>query len=389
MKRKSILHVAYALYSTDARIKSYIYTLKKYRVSYKIWALDENDTSNENVIALAKKYQGNSIIAYLLSYIKFFFRVFFKAIFSIGKFRVVHYHNMPNFIVFAFWPLKLTGTKIILDNHDIMPVTFLAKFENPPIFLRWILYVEQYLSAQFADLIITADDEQKDFLVNLGIESSKIKVFLNVPNPLLFSKNIKEKNTLLLKRIKANDFVLIYHGTIVQRLGIDILLKAISKARIHIPNLKFLLIGNGDYLSEIRRLIETLSLQDTVILSEKFVPVEELPIYFQKAHVGIIGNRKNTLTDRFMLPVKLLEYVYWQIPVIAPNLKIIRRYFDDTMICYYEPENVDDLSEAIQKLYRSAELRKQLAHNAKGFYQKINWENQEKKYMEILHQWKI
>ena len=34
---------------------------------------------------------------------------------------VVHVHNIPDFLVFAAWLPKITGARVILDIHDILP----------------------------------------------------------------------------------------------------------------------------------------------------------------------------------------------------------------------------------------------------------------------------
>ena len=85
-----------------------------------------------------------------------------------------------------------------------------------------------------------------------------------------------------------------------------------------------------------------------------------------------------------MLPVKLLEYVYMQKPVIAPRLKIIERYFDETMIKYFEPENVEDLARCIVELYENPEERKSLVNKANKFIKKYNWKTQEKEYLKLI-----
>ena len=52
-----------------------------------------------------------------------------------------------------------------------------------------------------------------------------------------------------------------------------------------------------------------------------------------------------------MLPVKLLEYVALDIPVVVPRLKTIEHYFADDMVAYYDPENVQSLADSIYRLF--------------------------------------
>ena len=42
---------------------------------------------------------------------------------------VFHVHNIPDFLVFAGLRLKWSGTRIILDIHDIVPELYESKFK--------------------------------------------------------------------------------------------------------------------------------------------------------------------------------------------------------------------------------------------------------------------
>jgi glycogen synthase len=46
-----------------------------------------------------------------------------------NRYDLIHVHNMPDFLVFAAWYPKLTGVKLILDIHDIVPELFVSKFK--------------------------------------------------------------------------------------------------------------------------------------------------------------------------------------------------------------------------------------------------------------------
>src|SRR5215467_4653584 len=101
-------------------------------------------------------------------------------------------------------------------------------------------------------------------------------------------------------------------------------------------------------------------------------------------NLGIIGNRHNLACDKYMLPVKLLEYVYLGVPVLAPKLEVIARYFDDTMIRFYEPESVKQMADAIIELFHNREERERLAIAAATFYQKHSIKAQGQRYLDLI-----
>jgi glycosyltransferase involved in cell wall biosynthesis len=142
--------------------------------------------------------------------------------------------------------------------------------------------------------------------------------------------------------------------------------------------------GSGDYLPEALELSSQLGLENKVHFSRTFFPVEQIPEMVCGMDLGIVGNRRNLACDRYMLPVKLLEYVYLGVPVIAPHLQVIARYFDDTMVRYYEPENVEEMADAIVELFNDREERERLARTASTFYQRHNIEAQGNLYLDLL-----
>jgi len=142
--------------------------------------------------------------------------------------------------------------------------------------------------------------------------------------------------------------------------------------------------GSGDYLPEAVALTSQLHLEEKVHFSRTFFPVEQIPEMVCGMDLGIIGNRRNLACDQYMLPVKLLEYVYLGIPVVAPRLSVIARYFDDTMVRYYEPENVEQMADSIVELFQDREERERLARSASTFYQKHNIQAQADRYLNLL-----
>lgn len=376
--------LAYATYYMDARIKAYFKSLEDRGIETDVIALKERDkTSCESlghgsIYYLSKKYQGGHSLKYIINYLWFFFNALLKVSFLHieNKYDIIHVHNMPNFIVFAALIPKILGAKVILDIHDLMTANYMAKFgvDEDHILIR-VLRAEQTISAKFADHLICADHMQQYELTGYGIPEEKISVMMNVPNEEIFKPVVGKKD--------LNRLDIIYHGTIAERLGIDILLRAIAKIKNQIP-IFLSIYGEGDFLQHCLELKNELGLDRHVYFSEFFFPVEKIPEIVGKMDVGIVPNRKTLATDKFMMPVKLMEYVYLQIPVIAPRLQIIQYYFYNTMVKFFEPGNVKDLARAIVELYENSEERKNLVLNANKFIEKYNWKSQEKEYIRLI-----
>ena len=381
----NVCMLAYALYSHDARIKSYVRTLEDqgHRVDLIVLKADGESAvealATGTIFRVMSKYQGQSTLMYVWSYLKFFLKS--SLLLARRSFRhrygLVHVHNMPNALVFAAIAPKMLGARLLLDVHDLMTVNYMAKFnaEDNDLPVK-VLKIEQRLSAMFADHVICADHNQKDYLVeHCGLARQKITVLLNLPNEELFRPVTIEK--------KSEAFRIVYHGTIAHRLGIDLIVKAMARVVDRVPA-ELWMYGTGDYLPEALALSSQLGLEGRVHFSRSFFPVEQIPEIVTGMDLGIIGNRRNLACDRYMLPVKLLEYVYLGVPVVVPRLAVIARYFDDTMVRFYEPENVEQMADAIVELFHDREERERLARTASTFYQKYSCKGQADRYLDLL-----
>jgi glycosyltransferase involved in cell wall biosynthesis len=381
----NVCMLAYAHYINDARIKSYVRTLEDEGHQVDVIALQADGESAVEgrpagtIFRVMRKYQGQSTLMYIRSYLRFFLKS--SLLLARRSFRhrydVVHVHNMPNVLVFAAIVPKIFGAKLMLDVHDLMTVNYMAKFNTGENALPVrVLRVEQWLSAMFADHVFCADHNQQDYLVeHCGVAEPKITVLMNLPNVELFKSTPPAKN--------REAFRIVYHGTIAHRLGIDLIVRAMAKVVARVPA-ELWIYGSGDYLPEALALSSQLGLDGKVHFSRTFFPVEQIPEIVSGMDLGIIGNRRNVACDRYMLPVKLLEYVYLGVPVVAPRLSVISRYFDDTMVRYYEPENVEQMADSIVELFHDQKDRERLARTASTFYEKHNFKAQADRYLDRL-----
>jgi glycosyltransferase involved in cell wall biosynthesis len=214
-------------------------------------------------------------------------------------------------------------------------------------------------------------------LINRGIPEKKISISMNVPDHKVFKMHSDYK----LDAKANNKFMLIYHGTLAKRLGIDLAIQAISKLVKMIPGLEFHIYGGGEDSDELIQLSKALRVEPFVHFHST-VQIRSLIPIIQKMHLGVVSNRKNIATE-LMLPVKMLEYVALSIPVVAPRLKTIQYYFEEDMVSYFEPDDVDSLTKTILELYSDKARRRTQAEKAKEFINKHGWEKQQMDFINL------
>src|SRR5690242_9192171 len=100
----NVCMLAYAHYMNDARIKSYVRTLEDQGHCVDVIALKADGESEVErrpagtIFRLMSKYQGQSTLMYVWSYLKFFLKsaVLLTHRSIRHRYGVVHVHNMPN-----------------------------------------------------------------------------------------------------------------------------------------------------------------------------------------------------------------------------------------------------------------------------------------------------
>jgi glycosyltransferase involved in cell wall biosynthesis len=368
------LVIAYTTYIHDGRVKRHAEALARRGDQVDAITLAAGKTgliNGVNVIGLEiPRYRGSSRVSYLKSYVNFFIAAERKAM-ELSRdhaYDVAIVCTMPDAAILAALPLRRAGTKLVLDVHDTMPELYRDKFPG------WlgaigvpIMKMEERLSAWCADLVLAVHEPHRRRLAEYGINAKKISVVLNSPDDRIFVADgavPKDSDT----------FTVVCHGTITHRMGLDLAVRAVGLLRDRIPKLRLLALGAGDYLSQIRRLVAELNLQDRVIFKD-MIPIEQLPKVLGTADLGLVPNRESSATH-LMLPVKLFEFAMMGIPAIAPRLKTVEYYFGDGAVRFFKPGDINDLADAIEELYRSPELRRSYALAAGKVIDRISWQNQ-------------
>ena len=318
-----------------------------------------------------KRHVGSGPTAHLFEYIAFFVLAFAKLVqlHRQRRYAVIQVHNLPDFLVFAGLVPKLTGARLFLDIHDLMPEFYSARFNVS--LARWkvrLLIWQEQVSCRFADHVITVSEHWRQTLIKRGVPAHKCSVVMNVADDGIFHLS----NGTRQRRDNPSQFRLLYHGTIVQRYGLDLAIQAIDQVRQDIPNIHLTILGMGDYVATLTRMVEELNLGGHVTIYNEVRPAQELPQIIRAADVGIVPYRNDKFTDE-LLPTKLMEYAAVGLPAIAARTTAIDSYFADTMVELFEPGNADDLARCIRRLYTSPERLEELAKGSIKFNQRYNW----------------
>lgn len=376
-----ILMIAYTTYVHDGRVKRHAQALAQRGDQIDVICLENPETGTRegvNVIGLRMpRYRGSSRLNYFRTYLRFFTAAALKSfrMSLVRPYDVVIICTMPDAAVLCAIPARLFGARVLLDIHDTMPELYAEKFGGRRGALgARLLQIEERVSASAADRVLAVHELHRQRLISAGVKPDKIGVVLNMPDQRIFACRADPCAA-------SNEFTLVCHGTIARRLGLDIAIHAMDLLHDRFPTVRLLIIGSGDYLTQVKVMVQSRKLGDCVRFMDP-VPLERLPEVLSTATVGLVPNRTSGATE-LMLPVKLLEYAALGIPVIAARLKTIEHYFQ-TSVCFFRPDDAADLARAIEELYRDAAYRRKLALCAKSAVDAINWQKQRRNYYAVV-----
>ena len=380
-------------YLTDARVKGYAEALAAAGDLVDVIGIQSHSQEESyqdfiiergvRIFTIRVDRSRNSSFAYLLEYGFAFIFLCFRLTekFLKNRYDVIHFHNMPDFLVFAGLIAKLLGARIILDIHDLMPEVYMSKFPDAKNgWGVWFMRLEEKISIQFSNAVIVANAHFRSNLIKRGISSPKITVVKNFPDPHIFNYS----RYAMQSGKPLEWFTLIFPGTIAPRYGLEVAIKALPLIKGTIPNIRLLIIGRpGEYGKSLAALAEKLDVSSSVEF-RAVMPNNEIPEQLLRADIGIYP----ALPDAHMsiaIPGKLLEFAAMRIPILSSRLQIVEEMFDESAVLFFEPGNVDGFAECVLKLYENPTLREELVRNAtQTFVQRHSGEHEIQAYWDVL-----
>ncbi len=399
LENVNVAVVLYSYYASDPRPRREAEALKRAGANVDVICLRKNKSepayenlNGINIYRIPLKRRRAGKLVYILQYAWFLAASFLRlTAWSLKKhYKLVHVHNMPDFLVFSGWFPRLRGAKIILDLHDPMPELFRSIYglQENHLTVQWLEKMERH-SIAFADLVITPNIAFKDLFTSRSCHPGKIQTVMNSPEAEIFNPRQNSvmqhdsSNEVASENIKPRSFTLMYHGLIVERHGLDMAVEAIAKLKAKIPGITLNLYGERtDYLEKILQLAQKLGLKDAIVF-HGFKSLGEIASDISKIDLGLVPNRLSVFTQ-INFPTRIFEYLAMNKPVIVPSTRGIRDYFGDDEILFFEPDNAKDLAAKIEWAYQNPDGLRLLVENGRRVYEKNCWEQEQEKFLGMV-----
>jgi glycosyltransferase involved in cell wall biosynthesis len=295
-------------------------------------------------------------------------------------FEVIHFRS----IFEGFW---LVRDRDRYAKHFIYEVNGLPSIElkyrypavmDDPDLLRKLRAQEDYC-LQRSDRLITPSPITANYLISRGGDPQRIHVIPNGVDTSLFTPAISP-----IPKVTDGGVRVVYFGTLSPWQGWELSVRAIAQLP---PQFHLCLIAQGSksQVQAVQRLIRKLGVSNRCQLLPAMAQAELVP-HLQQAD---LITAPLTLCDRNVVqgccPLKILEGMAVGVPVITSDLPVVRCLgHDREHFLLVKPNSVDEITGAVEELYRDRVLCQKIRHQARSHIIKYySWQRAGQELLEV------
>jgi glycosyltransferase involved in cell wall biosynthesis len=281
--------------------------------------------------------------------------------------------DIPN----SYFAFNLAKFFKISSVYYIIDINYLFV---PEKVLKPVAEAIELQTVKISDCIIAINDKLRDFYIrNMRANPSKTHVIragidTRRFNPYVSGFRVREKYG-----IKSGDTVLFFMGWLYNFSGLKEVAYSLMDCKAK-PDIKLLVVGKGDLYRELLKL-KIDGLDDKLILVD-WQPYEKIPEFIAASDICLLPAYNNEVM-RYIVPIKMYEYMACGKPVIATRLPGIAKEFGEgNGVIYVErPEEV--LNKALE-ISKDKQKLKELGMKAAEYVRKYSWEAITDQFEELL-----
>jgi len=266
-----------------------------------------------------------------------------------------------------FFGGKFIREKRIALIHHLFGKTIYT--ETNPISASYVYFSEKLIPKHYKNVpIIAVSESSKNEIVKMGIPKGNVEIIYNgvdIKSYQSKSKLSKSPTIICLARMKKYK-------------RIDVLIDSISEILKVIPDLKVILVGDGDDLSRLKRIARKNQIEKAIEFTN-FVPAEKKADLLTSSWVSVNTSPKEGwgLTS--------IEAQSSGTPSIVPDSPGLRETVKDGVSGYIYPfGDTKSLSEILIKILEDEKLVMEMGKAARKWAANFSWDESAKKMKEVI-----
>jgi glycosyltransferase involved in cell wall biosynthesis len=218
--------------------------------------------------------------------------------------------------------------------------------------------------------VISINKKLREYVITLGANPMSTSVIgagidLDRFNPTIDGSAIRSAY-----HFEQDDIVLFFMGWLYHFSGLKEVALELARSPDHYPNLKILIVGDGDALADLQKIRDENQMGDTLILTGK-QSYEKIPLFIAAGDICILPADPKEKIMQDIVPIKMYEYMAMGKPVICTRLPgIMQEFGEGNGVLYAEsPEKVPETAYALT----TRGTIKNHSNSARLFVQNLDW----------------
>lgn len=290
----------------------------------------------------------------------------FMALRIVRKYKpaVIHAHSPFTCGLVGDTVGRITGTPVIYEVRGIWEGSHAARRKAAEKMVRYrAVRLFENIALRGATRVCAIGESLADEVASRGIPRESMLIVPNGVNVTTFKPG--DPSPELRAKLNLNDAIVTgYIGSFFTFEGLDLMVEAMGKLADEFPKLKLLFVGGGELRKTLESMAAERGIADRIIFTGR-VPHEEVPEYYRLCDIFILP-RRDAERLRFVTPLKPMEIMAMQKPVIASNIDSHKEMvIDGENGLLFQRDNADDLADTWRKLLQSEELRHDIGRRAR------------------------
>ncbi len=263
------------------------------------------------------------------------------------------------------WLKRLLRCPAIFEVRDLWPESAIDTGVLKPGRLANMLFrmeADAYRTADWINVLTPAFRET--LIEKKGVSPDRISMITNGADPDLFMPGPKENDVRRDLGLEGK-FAIGYFGAHGKANRLGQLLEVAGRLKNELPEVQIVLVGTGMEKESLQKSASERGLTNVTFVDP--VPKEKVADYILAMDVCTAVLMKND-TFKTVYPNKVFDYMCCERPTLIAIDGVARKLVEDAKAgIYAEPENIEEIVDAIRNLYNSPELCAEFGKNGREF----------------------
>jgi glycosyltransferase involved in cell wall biosynthesis len=293
-------------------------------------------------------------------------------------FHVIQISGMPDIYFTIAAPFRLLGVPLVLDQRDLSPEVYIARYGTSKGFIHRVLLTCERLSFRAADHVVTVNETLRTVAQQRGgLGADAVTVVGNGPR---ISRATANDRSFARPQGAGAGSVCCWVGLMGPQDRLDLALRAVAHL-VHDrgrDDLRTVVVGDGEERLHLEQLVDELGIGRHVEFTG-WLGEDEVFHHLRTADVGLEPNMEPVVS-----PVKVMEYMASGLPFVAFDLAETRTLGEGSG--EYVPQgDVVAFAEAIDGLLSDPARRDRMGAVGRQLVsERVAWEHQEVAYLRIF-----